>query len=260
MADNIIQETKHTSEIDRESIGRNIWLHLLPGILMSAAFIVASSPAVMRFFSIPEGLRYNFALLPGALVIIVSEILILRGMKKKSSEHHNAKFSAAFRQTLKWWEYALWVLVPLVFSLLFLTTLGPVLDDFLMTRCFAWLPAWLLPTAVDYSVFRGDPLAICLITAGILLSGLVVPIVEELYFRGFLLSRLMRLKWWAPVVNVVLFSLYHFFTPWANLSRIIVLLPMVVIVYWKRNIYIGIIVHCLINLIGIVPLLFMVLN
>jgi hypothetical protein len=38
--------------------------------------------------------------------------------------------------------------------------------------------------------------------------------VEEYYFRGYLLPRLSRFGSLAPVINVALFSLYHFFTPW----------------------------------------------
>jgi hypothetical protein len=45
----------------------------------------------------------------------------------------------------------------------------------------------------------------------------------------------------------VLFSLYHFFTPWQLVGRILVLLPMVYAVWWRRNIYIGMVVHCLGN-------------
>jgi membrane protease YdiL (CAAX protease family) len=55
---------------------------------------------------------------------------------------------------------------------------------------------------------------------------------------------------WAPFMNVVLFSLYHFWTPWMFLSRVVLLTPMVYLVWWKRNIYIGMIAHCLLNLIG----------
>ena len=44
--------------------------------------------------------------------------------------------------------------------------------------------------------------------------------VEEMYFHGYLLPRISRLGAWAPLVNTVLFSLYHFFTPWLNVGRI----------------------------------------
>jgi membrane protease YdiL (CAAX protease family) len=45
-------------------------------------------------------------------------------------------------------------------------------------------------------------------------------VVEEMYFRGYLLPRISRLGAWAPLVNTVLFSLYHLFTPWLNVGRI----------------------------------------
>jgi hypothetical protein len=85
-------------------------------------------------------------------------------------------------------------------------------------------------------------------------------VVEELYFRGYLLPRLSRLKGWAPLVNILLFSLYHFFTPWQNLTRIIALVPMVNSVWWKKNIYLRMVVHCAGNLAGAIGILIMALN
>jgi hypothetical protein len=34
-----------------------------------------------------------------------------------------------------------------------------------------------------------------------------------------LLPRISRFGGWAPLINTVLFSLYHFFTPWQLLGR-----------------------------------------
>lgn len=51
----------------------------------------------------------------------------------------------------------------------------------------------------------------------------------------------------APLVNVVLFSIYHFFTPWQNITRIVALTPMVYGVWYNKNIRIGIIVHIAVN-------------
>jgi membrane protease YdiL (CAAX protease family) len=84
-------------------------------------------------------------------------------------------------------------------------------------------------------------------------------VVEELYFRGYLLPRISRFGAWAPLINMVLFSLYHFFTPWQNLGRIVGLLPMVYTVWWKRSIYVSIAVHVLGNvsvMVLLLPVLF----
>ena len=94
---------------------------------------------------------------------------------------------------------------------------------------------------------------------GVLFNGIAGPMVEELYFRGYLLPRISRLKGWAPLLNVFLFSVYHFFTPWRNLERILALLPGIYIIQWKKNIYLGMIPHCLLNATGMLlmtPLLF----
>ena len=94
----------------------------------------------------------------------------------------------------------------------------------------------------------------------LVLNGIAGPVVEELYFRGYLLPRLSRLKGWAALMSVLLFSLYHFFTPWQNVIRIIALVPMVYAVWWKRNIYLGMIVHCVGNTFGAIGMLALVLS
>ena len=82
------------------------------------------------------------------------------------------------------------------------------------------------------------------------------PFVEELYFRGFLLPGMERYaKSWAWVLNVVLFSLYHFFSPWENPGRIIALLPLVFWVWRTRNIRFSIFTHILLNTGGAVMML-----
>ena len=57
---------------------------------------------------------------------------------------------------------------------------------------------------------------------------------------------------WAPLVNVSLFSIYHFWSPWQVLGRMLGLAPMVYAVRWKENIYLGMVVHCSLNTLGIV--------
>jgi membrane protease YdiL (CAAX protease family) len=83
---------------------------------------------------------------------------------------------------------------------------------------------------------------------------IAVPITEELYFRSFLLPRLPVSPRWAPLLSTVLFSLYHLWLPWDIIGRIITLLPVVYVVQWKRNVYVSILVHCLLNLIGTIGL------
>jgi hypothetical protein len=85
-----------------------------------------------------------------------------------------------------------------------------------------------------------------------LVVALLAPTVEELYFRGYLLPRMPRMRGWAPVVHAALFALYHTWTPWMVVARTLALLPLILIVRRKRNLYVGIIAHCLLNAIDVV--------
>ena len=78
-------------------------------------------------------------------------------------------------------------------------------------------------------------------------NGILGPVVEELYFRGYLLPRLAWMPRWAPTVSGLLFSLYHTFTPWEQLPRLLVVIPLGYVMQRSRNIYWGMIVHCIFN-------------
>jgi membrane protease YdiL (CAAX protease family) len=55
---------------------------------------------------------------------------------------------------------------------------------------------------------------------------------------------------WAPLINVTLFSLYHFWAPWQFLSRVAAVGPFAYAVWWRRNVYLGMVVHIMLNTIG----------
>ena len=90
------------------------------------------------------------------------------------------------------------------------------------------------------------------LAAYLVLNGFAGPIVEELYFRGYLLPRMEWMGRWAPLVNVSLFSLYHFWSPWQIIGRILGFGPTVYAVRWKENVYLGMVVHCTLNTLGII--------
>ena len=98
------------------------------------------------------------------------------------------------------------------------------------------------------------------LAAYLAINGLLGPIVEELYFRGYLLPRMERLGRWAPLVNVSLFSLYHFWSPWQVMARIVGLGPTVYAVRWKRSVYLGMVVHCTLNTLSVLIVGGMVLS
>ena len=119
-----------------------------------------------------------------------------------------------------------------------------------MQAWFSWLPEWFAIFDIEQLQRYARPTLLITFWVGLIVNGFALPIVEELYFRGYLLSRLERFGKWAPLINVSLFSLYHFWTPWQAVSRILWLLPWVYTTWRKQNIYLMMIAHCTANTLG----------
>jgi membrane protease YdiL (CAAX protease family) len=89
-------------------------------------------------------------------------------------------------------------------------------------------------------------------------NAFLLPVIEELYFRGYLMSRIERFGKFSPLIITVLFSLYHFWAPWSNVMRILAISPYTYSVSKNKNVYIGVIVHCLINIASSVGMVYAV--
>ncbi len=81
----------------------------------------------------------------------------------------------------------------------------------------------------------------------LLVVAIIAPTVEELYFRGYLLPRIAWLGALAPVIGALFFAMYHFWSPWQVVSRTLAVLPMIAVVFWKKDLRLAIWTHCLLN-------------
>lgn len=240
--------------IEQHSLARSIALHLLPGVFISLFYVVAAPFAAAIGF--PAGIALFVSI---GVVLIPFELGLLLSEGRRRNGRFSLKGIVLFREPMPRWQYvALGVPLFTWLGVVFLI-LAPPLDSIFINRFFAWLPDWFFWSGPSgqLTVFSKSALAITAIL-NLLLNGVAGPIVEEMYFRGFLLPRMNRLKGWAPLVNVLLFSLYHFFSPWQNPARIIGFAPMVYVTWRKRNIYLGMIVHCLGNTVGALGMLALV--
>ena len=121
-------------------------------------------------------------------------------------------------------------------------------DNLLAQTLLGWAPTWYLrPIDVDLVGSYSRAAWAVTLVGYLVLNGLIGPVVEELYFRGWLLPRMTGLGRWAPVVNTLLFSVYHFWAPWQFLSRVAAVLPFVCVVNARRNVDLGMLVHVLLN-------------
>jgi membrane protease YdiL (CAAX protease family) len=233
------------ASLEQYSLGQSIVLHLLPGALATAVYVLA-----VPFFTGRGYPSITVLYLPMILSVILVELgyLIYQGQRKNGLLSLDGIVN--YRQPIPGWMYIVFPLLILVWGILVTGLVSPI-DNLLLNQVFKWLPDWYtLRNVLDIKTIYSRETLLVTAVCALILNGLVGPIVEELYFRGHLLPRLSRFGGWAPLLNVALFSLYHFWTPWMFFSRFVLLMPMVYGVWWKQNIYIGMIAHCLLNLIG----------
>ncbi len=230
--------------IPQHSFIKSVALHLLPAVFVMA-FYVLTAPFVIRL-----GFPPGFALIIGFLFIGAPiELGYLLYLGKKRNGTFSLRGIVLYREPIPVWQYVAFfiLLLTVAFGVLFL--ISPV-TEFLAENVFSWLPKFLLPDGSDsYPPFAPTAILITLIL-GLIFDGVINPIIEELYFRGYLLPRISRFGWLAPLVSAFLFSLQHYWQPYNFPLIFLIQLAIVYVVWWKRNIYISMLAHCAGNSIG----------
>lgn len=241
-ADNLVADG--VGGVPQHSFAKSVALHLLPAVFV-AAFYVLTAPFVVRL-GFPPGL----ALLLGFLFVgIPIELGYLLYEGKKRNGTFSLRGIVLYRERIPIWQYVVFFILLFAFAFGVLFLVSPV-TEFLAENVFSWLPKFLLPDgSSSYPPFAPTAVLVTLIL-GLIVDGIVNPIVEELYFRGYLLPRISRLGWLAPLISAFLFSLQHYWQPYNFPLIFLIQLAVVYVVWWKGNIYISMLTHNAGNLIG----------
>jgi membrane protease YdiL (CAAX protease family) len=220
-----------------------ITLHLVPGLIFGVFFFVLSWILVRR------GLTAYLALMiavPACLAPIEIGVMFLWSVRSTGT----LSLSEAIRYRRKGTvvDYVVWPLLLFLCWGALSIALGPV-AQYLETHLPAWFPVWATQGALIDGLTNCPPIQrnFTLVLA-VLSSGFVAPVVEEMYFRGFLLPRMEHWGWAAPIVNALLFAVYHFYFPGNVLPIFVVFVPISVVVMVRKNWRIGLIVHSMANL------------
>jgi uncharacterized protein len=221
-------------QIEKHSTTQSVILHLLPGILVGCFYFLVRQPVANMGYPSIFALLFAFA-----FVLIPGELGYLLYQGKKKTGRFTLQGIISYRNSIPWWQYPVWAIVIFIITGAIFTLLKPV-DAFLQERLFFWMPD------VNYGLDGNYSGTILIITYSMFLifNVFLAPLVEELYFRGYLLPRMKGR--FAALFHSFLFAAVHVFTPWMIITRTLGLLPLVFGVK-RKNIYIGMIVHILGN-------------
>jgi membrane protease YdiL (CAAX protease family) len=201
------------------SRARLAFLYLAPGVVTTVGFVVIAR------LTAPLGWPATLGLLLTWPVIGLPLPLAPFHEGRKLNGRWSLDRVILYRQPLALRHYAWLIPVLLVWTAVWSTVLFP-LADVIRQVLFAWWPDWLNLSAFAQGPARySDPLVWAIVVLSAVLN-IVIPTVEELYFRGYLLPRTPGGSRWAPLVNASLFSLYHFWLPWDFFGRLVALLPV----------------------------------
>jgi len=234
---------KRLSE-DQHSLLLSVALHLIPGVLILVAYLLIATPLV-EALGYPPYLGWVVAMCI-ALAPVELGLLLYLGWKK------NGRLS--LRGVVDYIEKPVkkltlsGIVTILIIGLYIASVILTPVDTFVYKYLFSWIPfASGVGGSSGYLSGYARSTVIVTLAVSLILQGIILPVIEELYFRGYLLPRLARLGKLAPILNMILFSLYHFWTPWQFISRIGFFLPTVWVTWLKKDLRISILVHCIAN-------------
>lgn len=219
---------------------RSIVYHLYPGIIITACFAVLT-PLLINYQLPPQ-----FSILVAIAIVAIPLLLIhLNKVKRKENKNRLGEING-YQQRLGSGRLILYIIVLVIF-MFFIWGITQPLNTVITQKLLSWLPPWY--TVQDFAGYDKQAIIITLLL-NLALNGFLAPIIEEYYFRGYLLPRMATWGKWAFVINAILFSFYHFWQPYVYLTLLIALLPLSWAVWKTKDLRLAIYTHCAVNVIG----------
>lgn len=230
-----------TKSNNQHPLLKSILLHIIPGLLTTLA--------IMLFKPLVDLTRFP-PLLAFLLAVLLIDIPFMLAVMLNEGKKLNGRFSlegvVLYREKVSWKTFAL-VFIGAFVVLYLIIMLATPLNSILADTLFSWLPEWIFfDDAAQYEGYAKNILILAF-TLQLVITGVILPWVEELYFRGYLLPRISRFGAWAPLIGGLLFGLYHGWQlyGWVGVSLLGAGLGFVV--WWKKDLRLGISLHVFAN-------------
>lgn len=218
-----------------------VFYSLFPGAMVGMFYFL------MGPFFLEKGYPTIFVLCLAVIFVLVPlEVGIMIWVKKRQG-----KVILFDKSNLDWKRGILWVVGLVCYSGIIFATIGKFVATWLKQTVFAFMPSWSMENA-----FEGDHTVLVWTFVFVMVFANVVgPLVEEFYFRGFILSRMPKRAVTSVVMSALLFALYHFWSPWDFVARTVMVIPFGYAVQKTGNIWISIAAHISVNIISSISLI-----
>lgn len=238
------------------SIKKLIFMTIIPSAISTALYIGAGMcmqniPALDLFFII------------AILTLFPFEVWVILSANKKEFGKYGLHIAFLNHEKMEWWKVIFYGFALFGFAGIMSVTVAP-LENWLLKdlsgKLYSVLPAYF--DWNNFEVMKKFPKGMLIFTSVfyIVMNVLICPVIEEIYFRGYLTSELKRYGILAPIIVAVAFSFYHWWLPFNNVFRICIFGVVSVVAYKKKNIFISVVFHCLCNLFSSVGFIIALLN
>lgn len=240
------------TKLEKHTLKASILLHLYPGAIIVLVYIV------LVLIVEQHGMPNDFAMyITDFIGLVPVELGILLYVTKRKTKTYNIKSQIPLLEHAKVKEYLIFIPIMAIWALLISALLNPI-ESMIKESFFSFIPVKYIMGSYNISLFTKDKLLITGII-GLIANGIVAPLFEELYFRGYLLPRINLSPFKSVLLNAVLFSVYHFYSPWYFFSRVLMMIPLYYWVIRKKNIRFSILAHMISNMITSISFLLSVL-
>jgi hypothetical protein len=232
---------------------KSFLMHVLPGILVTVAFLLLKP--LLDSSGYPPLLAF-------LLAVLLIDIPFMLGVMLNEGKKLNGRFSlegvVLYREKVSWKTFALVFVGAFVVVYLLIMLVTPI-STFLTKSVFSGLPEWIfLEEQAQYEAYTKNILVV-VFTLQLVITGIVLPWVEELYFRGYLMPRISRYGKWAPLLGGLFFGLYHVWQLYGFPTVFLIGVALGYVVWWKKDIRLSIGMHVFVNAFGRLMFLMVVL-
>ena len=227
----------------------------VPTTVLSLSYLILG-----HFCNMPHILLFCIL---GTIILVPMELGMIISASKKEYGTCSLKSALEGQEKLALWKIVLIAFVFLGVAGLLSAFVVPLENQFLSkirATVLNNLPIGFDWTNYEYIKSFSKPTLIFTCVYYCIFNVLIGPIIEELFFRGYLTSHYKKQGVLTPILIAVLFSLYHFWLPFHNIFRILAFAPVAYVAYKKKNIYISIWFHCMCNLFSVVGFVLLVMG